>query len=134
MTNALNLFLVIGAHIGIILLCYLIKRKYPADEEVLNNLNKFSSTDLKKSFLRLLIILGVAFPPLLLTIFIKHSSDFLVYSVFKLCIPYLLAIVLAYSLGIYLSLVYNLTAEKSQSKKSLVEDYEKAGTEISNCK
>ena len=112
MTNALNLFILLGAHTGIMILCLLIKRKY-SESCVFESVNKFADTTFLKSCLRLLFIGLLAVPTMIPSLIISTDTDFTIYGVFKLSVPYFSTFCIIYSVGIYYSLVLNLGNIKS---------------------
>jgi membrane-associated phospholipid phosphatase len=110
-TNALYIFLLYGAHLGITFLYFLIKRKFE-EKNSLEIIFNFSSTSFIKSILRLFVLASIVFPSLLPLIFITDNVNFAVYAIFKLAIPYMLTIFILYSVGIYVTFTYKLTNNK----------------------
>jgi len=127
MVNALYIFILYGAHLGISFLYLLIKRKYE-DKNTLEYIFNFSSSGFIKSILRLLVLALIVTPTLLPLIFIPDNVNFAVYSIFKLAIPYMLTLFILYSVGIYVTFTYNLTNNKLSDVNNMESEKEIAPT------
>ena len=102
-TQALGITSIIGAHLGIILLIYVLKKfNYKID-----NLNEFNRTSIKKWFMRLpILILSVIF--VILYIAVPKSSPLAIIVIFKFALPFFLTAFGIYFFGVFICVRFNL--------------------------
>jgi len=116
LTNALFIFALYGAHIGIMILLRLI-RYYHDNEEEWFIFHEFSDTSIIKSILRLLLFLLIAVIPGILLIVVSNNTTILNLCIFKISLPYFL-IFCFIMVGIFLA--YKLKLTKAKGDLSLV--------------
>ena len=102
-TQALGITSLIGAHLGIILLIYVLKKfKYKID-----NINKFNRTSIKKWFIRLpILILSGIF--VIFYFAVPKSSPLSIIVIFKFALPFFLTAFSLYFFGVFISVSFNL--------------------------
>ena len=102
-TQALGITSIIGAHLGIILLIYVLKKfNYKID-----NINEFNRTSIKKWFMRLpILILAVIF--VILYIAVPKSSHLAIIVIFKFALPFFLTAFGIYFFGVFICVRFNL--------------------------
>lgn len=102
-TQALGITSIIGAHLGIILLIYVLKKfNYKID-----NINEFNRTSIKKWFMRLpILILSVIF--VILYIAVPKSSPLAIIVIFKFALPFFLTAFGIYFFGVFICVRFNL--------------------------
>ena len=104
--QALAITSILGAHLGIILLIYVLnKLKYKID-----SLNEFNKSSIKRWFIRLpILILSGIF--LILYFVIPKSSPLPIIIIFKYALPFFLTGFCIYFLGIYICIYFHLSNE-----------------------
>ena len=102
-TQALGITSIIGAHLGTILLIYVLKKfNYKID-----NINEFNRTSIKKWFMRLpILILSVIF--VILYIAVPKSSPLAIIVIFKFALPFFLTAFGIYFFGVFICVRFNL--------------------------
>jgi len=102
-TQALGITSIIGAHLGTILLIYVLKKfNYKID-----NINEFNRTSIKKWFMRLpILILSVIF--VILYIAVPKSSPLAIIAIFKFALPFFLTAFGIYFFGVFICVRFNL--------------------------
>ena len=102
-TQALGITSIIGAHLGTILLIYVLKKfNYKID-----NINEFNRTSIKKWFMRLpILILSVIF--VILYIAVPKSSPLAIIVIFKFTLPFFLTAFGIYFFGVFICVRFNL--------------------------
>ena len=105
-TQALAITSIVGAHFGIILLIYVLKKlKYKIDY-----INEFNRSSIKRWFIRLpiLIVSGIF---LILYYVIPKSSPLAVIILFKFAVPFFLTAFCIHFIGIFICIYFNFANE-----------------------
>ena len=105
-TQSLAITSIVGAHLGIILLLYVLKKlKYKIDY-----INEFNRSSIKRWFIRLpiLIVSGIF---LILYYVIPKSSPLGVIILFKFAVPFFLTAFCIHFIGIFICIYFNFANE-----------------------